>query len=209
MDSLTKGALGATIIVMIGAMVLAASNLSKNKDLESENLALKQQILSEQRDREDTKAADTDRRVDETEAQLQALRQEMLLTAEAMRQERLVQAAEREQLSETIDEKVRRERLEDEATMTPLQLKIREAPAIGKVKDVNEELAFIVIGAGSANGIEAGKRYNVRRDKIIVAEVLIDSVVDGSNSIGNVDITRLTPGLNVRPGDDVIGHPIY
>ncbi len=209
MDSLTKGALGATIIVMIGAMVLAASNLSENKDLEAENLALKQQILSEQRDREDTKSADTDRRVAEVEAQLQALRQERLRTMEAMRQDRLAQAAEREQLTETLDEKLRRERIEEEATMTPLQLKIREAPSIGKVKDVNEELAFVVIGAGSANGIEAGKRYNVRRDRIIVAEVLIDSVVDGSNSIANVDITRLTPGLNVRPGDEVIGHPIY
>ena len=209
MDNLTKGALGATILVSIASMVLAASNLSKNKDLEAENLALKQQIVSDQRDREDNRNAEADRRLADTEAQLQALREEMLETAMVMRQERVAQAAERQQLNETIEEKLRRERIEEEKAMTPMQLKIREAPSIGRVKEVNDELAFVVIGAGSANGIEPGKRYNVRRDRIIIAEVLIDSVVDGSNSIANVDITRLTPGLNVQPGDEVIGYPIY
>ena len=108
---------------------------------------------------------------------------------------------------ETIAEKLKGQ--EQTQELTPMQKKIKDAPAIAKVIAVKEGLGFVVIDAGSSKGIEKGTRFNIRRDKFIVAEVEINEVVDGSNSIGNIDADKKPPGINIREGDEVIGYPVF
>ena len=74
---------------------------------------------------------------------------------------------------------------------------------------MNEGLGFVVIDAGSSKGIEEGSRFNIRRDKFIVAEVEIYKVENADSSIGNIDSTKKPPGISIRKGDEIIGHPIF
>ena len=217
MDKLTKGALGATIVVMLGAVAFAFNNSRK---LEKDNLALRQQILDEQRKREDSKTAELERQLKESEtrreqtasqfaAQLAALRTEMASAAAAAAADRRVEESEREQLSRTIEDKLRNEEEELAATMSPLQKKIRDAVPIGQVTEVNAELGLAIVNAGSSSGMQPEKRFNVRRDAFIVGEVVIQSVADERNSIANIDSSKSSPGLTIRPGDELIGYPLY
>jgi hypothetical protein len=213
MDNLTKGALGATILLMVGAMAFAVSNASKNKDLEADKIALQQQLQAGNKQRADNELAAMARRMDDnqrkSEEQLAALRREMATTAATSSAEFQIQEAERLALQVTIAEKVRMEDDALEQTLNPLQKKIRDATAVGKVTHVNQDLGFVVIGAGSAGGIQEGARFNIRRKMFIVAEIEISSVENERESVANIDLSKLSPGLTIKPGDEVIGHPIY
>lgn len=214
MDGLTKGALGATVVLLIGAVAFSVSNNTKSSNLAKENEALRQQVLSEQRQRDDDRVAAIERKFEEqiatqrsdAENQLARLRAEMAESAAKAAQDRSVEVAEREALTETIAEKIRKE--EEAIVPEPLtaeQMRIRDAVSIGQVTDVNAELGFIVVNAGSAQGLEAGTRFNVRRDKLIITQIEIDSVVDGRNSVANINPQKLQPGQSIQAGDDIIG----
>lgn len=213
MDNLTKGALGATILLMVGAMAFAVSNASKSSNLEAQNIALQQQILGEQKNREDSRMAAMETRMEEdrrkSAEQLAALRREMASTAATSSAEFQIQEAERLALQATIAEKVRMDDEALEQTLNPLQKKIRDATSVGKVTHVNQDLGFVVIGAGSAGGIQEGARFNVRREMFIVAEIEISTVENERESVANIDLSKLSPGLTIQPGDEVIGYPIY
>jgi len=221
MDNLTKGALGVTALVMLGAIGYAVTKVNK---AEGEKRALAKQVQSIEKQRDDDKTAELERKLteakeeqrktreqmnEEMQAELQALREELASATTAASEERRIVEAEAEQISETLAERARREEAELESTLSPLQKKIREAAAIGKVSDVQSDLGFVVIGAGSANGIQPEQRYNVRRGTFIVGEIVVESVEDERNAIANIDPSKSAPGLALRVGDDVIGHPIF
>ncbi len=210
MDNLTKAALGGTIVLILGALAFGISNASKSNE---QIVALQQQIQNDQKDRDDSRLAAMERRMEDdrrkSDEQLAALRREMANTAASASAEFEVQEAERRQLQSTIAEKVRVQDEQLDQTMSPLQKKIRDAASVGKVMHVNQDLGFVVIGAGSGDGIEQGARFNVRRKAFIVAEIEISSVENERESVANIDITKLSPGLMIEPGDDVIGYPIY
>jgi hypothetical protein len=217
MDNLTKGALGATIVVILGGAGLAVNSTIQRKKIEKENLALREQVVSEQQKREDDKAAEMERKLEESQevqrrtqeqmnAQLAALREQMAATAKSATEERRIMEEERAALSETIAEKVRKEEeIVGRGSMTALQKKIREAASIGKVEQIHEELGFVIVSAGSSNGIQPEQRYNIRRDMFLVGEVVISSVEDESNSVANIVPGSTQPGLSIRPGDEIIG----
>lgn len=210
MDNLTKAALGGTAVLMLGALAFAVSNASKSRD---QIAALQQQIQTDQKERGDSRLAAMERSMEDdrrkSDEQLAALRREMASTAATASAEFEVQETERRQLQSTIAEKVRVQEDELDRTMSPLQKKIRDAASVGKVVHVNQDLGFVVIGAGSGDGIQAGARFNVRRKAFIVAEIEISSVENERESVANIDITKLSPGLMIELGDEVIGYPIY
>ena len=165
--------------------------------------------------RQDDRVGAVEKQVKDALAQQQAendkriaeLREEMKAASDVAAKDLAAVKAERAQLSETIANTIREK--EESEELTPLQKKIREAPAIAKVIDVNEGLGFIVINAGSSKGIEEGSRFNIRRDKFIVAEVEIYKVENADSSIGNIDPAKKPPGISIRKGDEVIGYPIF
>ena len=105
----------------------------------------------------------------ENEQTLQALREEMKTAANLAAADLEAVRAESAQLTQTIAEKLENQKKTEE--LTPMQKKISDAPAIAKIIAVKEDLGFVVINAGSSRGIEKGTRFNIRRDKFIVAEV--------------------------------------
>jgi cell shape-determining protein MreC len=193
MDKLTKGIFGITVTVTVIGVVCIMSLVMKLSDEKDKTAGLIGQINERNTTRQDD-------RVGAFEKQMKSASSDAANDLKAVK-------AERAQLSETIAKTIREKKEAEE--LTPLQKKIREAPAIGKVIAVKEGLGFVVINAGSSKGIEEGSRFNIRRDKFIVAEVEINEVVDADNSIGNIDSSKQPPGISIRKGDEVIGHPIF
>ena len=215
MDKLTKGILGITVTVTVIGVITIMSLLMKLRDEEVKNDNLIRQNNEQNQARQDDRVGAVEKQVKDALAQQQAendkriaeLREEMKAASDVAAKDLAAVKAERAQLSETIANTIREK--EESEELTPLQKKIREAPAIAKVIDVNEGLGFIVINAGSSKGIEEGSRFNIRRDKFIVAEVEIYKVENADSSIGNIDPAKKPPGISIRKGDEVIGYPIF
>ena len=215
MDKLTKGILGITVTVTVIGVVTIISLLMKLRDEEIKNDNLIRQNNDQNQARQDDRVGAVEKQVKDALAQQQAendkkideLREEWKAASDIAAKDLAAVKEERAQLSDTIAKTIREK--EESEELTPLQKKIREAPAIAKVIDVNEGLGFIVIDAGSSKGIEEGSRFNIRRDKFIVAEVEIYKVENADSSIGNIDSSKKPPGISIRKGDEVIGYPIF
>jgi hypothetical protein len=215
MDKLTKGILGITVTVTVIGVVTIMSLLMKLRDEEVKNDNLIRQNNDQNQARQDDRVGAVEKQVKDALAQQQAendkkideLREEWKAASDIAAKDLAAVKEERAQLSDTIAKTIREK--EESEELTPLQKKIREAPAIAKVIDVNEGLGFIVIDAGSSKGIEEGSRFNIRRDKFIVAEVEIYKVENADSSIGNIDSSKKPPGISIRKGDEVIGYPIF
>ncbi|MFL2483383.1 MAG: hypothetical protein DBX02_05915 [Verrucomicrobia bacterium] len=212
MDKMTKIILASAIGITLIGVVFIMGLVMKLSTATTENSNLVKQITDQNSSIKDNNAevekqmnAALNKQKLENDLRIDQLRKEMKTASDSAAADLEAVKAERAQLTETIAEKLKKK--EDE--LTPLQKKIREAPAIAKVVAVKEALGFVVIDAGSAKGIEKGSRFNIRRDKFIVAEVEIDEVVDSSNSIGNIDIDKKPPGINIREGDEIIGYPVF
>ncbi len=212
MDKMTKIILASAIGITLIGVVFIMGLVMKLSTATTENSNLVKQITDQNSSIKDNNAevekqmnAALNKQKLENDLRIDQLRKEMKTATDSAAADLEAVKAERAQLTETIAEKLKKK--EDE--LTPLQKKIREAPAIAKVVAVKEALGFVVIDAGSAKGIEKGSRFNIRRDKFIVAEVEIDEVVDSSNSIGNIDIDKKPPGINIREGDEIIGYPVF
>ncbi len=209
---MTKIILASAIGITLVGVVFIMGLVMKLSTATTENSNLVKQITDQNSSIKDNNAevekqmnAALNKQKLENDLRIDQLRKEMKTASDSAAADLEAVKAERAQLTETIAEKLKKK--EDE--LTPLQKKIREAPAIAKVVAVKEALGFVVIDAGSAKGIEKGSRFNIRRDKFIVAEVEIDEVVDSSNSIGNIDIDKKPPGINIREGDEIIGYPVF
>lgn len=217
MDKLTKIILGVGAGLVVLGVVCIMSLMMKLSVKKEENRQLSDQIKADNVARQDDKVGAVEKQMLEALAKqqlendkrMEALRVEMKATASSASADLKAVKEERAQLSETIAKNLREKEEKLEEKLTPLQKKIRDAPAIAKVIAVKEGLGFVVIDAGSAKGIEKGSRFNIRRDVFIVAEVEINDVVDADNSIGNIDSSKSTPGISIRTGDEVIGYPVF
>ncbi|MAP16899.1 MAG: hypothetical protein CMO49_03905 [Verrucomicrobiales bacterium] len=214
MDKMTKIILSAAVSISVLAVIyimklsMEKSQLSMEKSnlvqqINDQNTSITQNKVEVEKQLEDA----LNKQKQENEKTLESLRKEMRDAANSAAADLEAVRAERAQLTETIAEKLKGQDQIQE--LTPMQKKIKDAPAIAKVIAVKEGLGFVVIDAGSSKGIEKGTRFNIRRDKFIVAEVEINEVVDGSNSIGNIDADKKPPGINIREGDEVIGYPVF
>lgn len=215
MDKLTKSILGITVTVTVIGVVCIMSLVMKLSEEQNKTSDLIGQINEQNVARQDDRVSVVEKQMNdalanqqtENDKRIAQLREEIKATSNAAAKDLEAVKAERAQLSETIAKSVREKKEAEE--LTPLQKKIREAPALAKVSVVNEGLGFVVINAGSSKGIEEGSRFHIRRDKFIVAEVEIDKVLDADSSIGNIDATKKPPGINIRKGDEIIGYPIF
>ncbi|MCP4848189.1 MAG: hypothetical protein GY899_09620 [Verrucomicrobiaceae bacterium] len=213
MDKLTKGALLATIgLLVIVTLYLGKGWLAGRADklkADQENANLRQQVIEERNQLSaDTlkMREDLDRLQSESDAKLAAeiesLRKEVSVNRAESDADLSALKAEKQALLESV-------RKEKEEELTAEQRKITEAPAIAKIEAVDPGKGFVIINAGSAQGIESGVRFNIRRDKFIVGEIEITKVIDEGKSIADIDGAKIPQGLSLRQGDDVVSHPIY
>lgn len=87
--------------------------------------------------------------------------------------------------------------------ITPLQRRVKDSPALGKVKEALMEQGFVALDVGSKNGLKAGLKLDLRRDSAIVGRVTVTSVEEGE-AIADLDVKSIPPGVKVQPGDELI-----
>jgi hypothetical protein len=91
------------------------------------------------------------------------------------------------------------------STLTDMQRKIKEAPAIATIQRYLPDQGFAVLDAGTARGLKSGQMYAVRRGHFIVAkQIEIGETVEENESIAGVNASSLPTGETIKPGDEVI-----
>ena len=94
-----------------------------------------------------------------------------------------------------------------EPDLTPMQQKVKNAGAIGKVNHYDTEWAFAVIDAGSESGIEVGDEFSVRRNHYVIGKLKVREVNAGQ-AIANLVPGTLEKGMTVQQGDAIIHNPL-
>ena len=86
----------------------------------------------------------------------------------------------------------------------PLQVKIKNLPAVAKIKSYNEKLGFVELDAGKNRQLEKGMVFHVRRDAVLVAQITIGETVEDTVSIADVDPKSIPVGVVLKQGDEVV-----
>lgn len=93
----------------------------------------------------------------------------------------------------------------DAPDLSAFQIKIKEAPAISRVKEYVSDQGIAVLDSGSARGLKTGQVYAVRRGHFIVAKKIeIGETVEENECAALVDSSALQPGEVLKPGDEII-----
>jgi chromosome segregation ATPase len=72
-----------------------------------------------------------------------------------------------------------------------------------RITAVNQEWGFLVIGAGSNSGFTPQTALLVKRDGRLIGKVN-PSAIDPTQTIAEIDLRALAPGVRIQPGDNVI-----
>jgi hypothetical protein len=93
----------------------------------------------------------------------------------------------------------------DAPPLTPQQIKIKEAPAIAKIKSYKADHGIAVLDHGTDRGLKTDQVYAVRRGAYVVArKLVIGEMVDANEAAAVVESGALQPGEVLKPGDEVI-----
>ena len=88
--------------------------------------------------------------------------------------------------------------------LTPLQRRVKSSPSLGKVKEYQPDQGFVVLSAGSKQGLKEGVKLDLRRDAAIVGRIKITSVEE-SESVADVEFKSVPEGVTLQQGDEIIG----
>lgn len=72
-----------------------------------------------------------------------------------------------------------------------------------RVTAVNHDWGFLVIGAGSNSGFTPQTSLLVKRDGRLIGKVN-PSAIEKTQTIAEIDLKALAPGVRIQPGDSVI-----
>lgn len=86
----------------------------------------------------------------------------------------------------------------------PLQAKIKNLPAIAKIKTYNTELGFIEIDAGKNRNLEKGMTFHIRRDAMLVGRVKVSDSIEEASSIADVEPKSVPEGCEIHAGDELV-----
>ena len=90
------------------------------------------------------------------------------------------------------------------APLTPAQRLVKSAPSIGKVKEFVADQGFVVLSAGSKQGINQGLKFDIRRDASIIGRIKITNA-DENEAVADLDFKSVPTGVTIREGDEIIG----
>ena len=65
------------------------------------------------------------------------------------------------------------------------------------------EFSFVVINRGREQGLTMDTRLLVKRDGVLLGKLNI-AIIEGNQTIADIDLKSLTPGVQIVPGDQVI-----
>jgi hypothetical protein len=89
-------------------------------------------------------------------------------------------------------------------TLTPLQKQVQDAKPIAKVKTVVKEQGFVIIDAGSKQGIQKGLAFDIRRGDAVLAKVRVTETVEENEAVADLDLASIPAGVSIEPGDEII-----
>jgi hypothetical protein len=92
-------------------------------------------------------------------------------------------------------------------TLTAAQKQVLAAKPIAKVTRVVSDQGFVVIDAGSKQGITKGMKLAIRRDSAILGKVAVTDSIDENESVADMDIASVPTGVTIEPGDEIIEAP--
>ncbi len=72
-----------------------------------------------------------------------------------------------------------------------------------RITAVNQDWGFLVIGAGSNSGFTPQTTLLVKRDGRLIGKVN-PSAIEPTQTIAEIDLKTLSPGVRIQPGDSVI-----
>jgi len=72
-----------------------------------------------------------------------------------------------------------------------------------RITAVNQDWGFLVIGAGSNSGFTPQTTLLVKRDGRLIGKVN-PSAIEPTQTIAEIDLKSLSPGVRIQPGDSVI-----
>jgi cell shape-determining protein MreC len=196
MNMTTKATLGVTIVLLIVAMILSLKNYSDKKEL-FELLAGKQPSPQSAPAATPDLIGDLDRRlreVEDREATIAKLQTELGNAK--------LEVAETKTLNTIVEDRQKKQ----EESLSPMALKIKATPAIGKVIGTSADWGFITVNAGSESGIQAGMKCAVRRDHYIIAQVMVD-ITEPNRATANIT-GSVAEGMQIMEGDDMIAYPV-
>ncbi|MEP2775181.1 MAG: hypothetical protein ABJQ29_02215 [Luteolibacter sp.] len=81
--------------------------------------------------------------------------------------------------------------------------RIRRNAMTARVTAVNQDWGFLVIGAGSNSGFTPQTALLVKRDGKLIGRVT-PSAIEKTQTIADIDLDSLAPGVRIQPGDTVI-----
>ncbi|MBL9114768.1 MAG: hypothetical protein JNJ83_07140 [Verrucomicrobiaceae bacterium] len=88
-------------------------------------------------------------------------------------------------------------------TLTPLQRRVRDAPALGKIKDFVAEHGFVTFEAPADFGLKPGMKFDLRRDSSVVGRITI-AAIEPEAVVADLDPKSVPEGVEVKAGDDII-----
>ena len=86
----------------------------------------------------------------------------------------------------------------------PLQAKIKNLPAMAKIKTYNSELGFIEMDAGKNRNIEKGTTFHIRRDAMLVGRVRVTDSIEEASCIADVEPKSVPEGCEIHAGDELV-----
>jgi hypothetical protein len=86
----------------------------------------------------------------------------------------------------------------------PMQTRIKNLPAIAKIKNYNSDLAFVELDAGRNRNLEKGMTFSIRRDAVLVGKIRLSDTIEESSSIADVDVKSVPPGIQIQMGDELV-----
>ncbi len=209
MDTM-KVLLGATIGLLVAFVVLAFTNLDKERSAELEELRLQNaqlkaapavvvQPLPTVAPQAAAKVpAETQKELDRLKAELQAANDEALRRAEAAAK----LAAESQAPDPVLDEPTTLP-----AKMEKRALAVQNALLLGTVSSYNEDFNLVSFSITREGMIDRGMTIGIRRNTGIVGRIKVTDLEAGSG-IGEAVIGTFLGGLDIQVGDELIIPPL-
>ncbi|MCA1964788.1 MAG: hypothetical protein LDL31_12665 [Prosthecobacter sp.] len=89
-------------------------------------------------------------------------------------------------------------------TLTPAQKQVKAAPAVAKIKTIVKDQGFVVLDAGSKQGLSKGQELLVRRENGVLGRLKVADTIEENEAVADLDLSSIPPGVTIEPGDDVI-----
>ena len=88
--------------------------------------------------------------------------------------------------------------------------KVRDAPAVARVKKYDSDWHFIVLDGGVRRNLKKGRQLAVRRGHEVLGIVEVDEVMEDESIAELVGKWRVDPkAAKPQSGDDVIAYPLF